>query len=93
METILNYFSSIDPVLGAFLATTFTWLVTAAGASLVFFFGNASRNISQRPGSSSASGVSSRGAVAAVRRLQPRLDQPDCFRIATVHGSGRLEFG
>ncbi len=43
METILAYFSSIDPVLAAFLATTFTWAVTAAGASLVFFFGNASR--------------------------------------------------
>ena len=40
---IERYFESIDPVLAAFLATTFTWLVTAAGASLVFFFGNASR--------------------------------------------------
>lgn len=35
--------AGMDPVLGALLATTFTWLVTAAGASLVFFFGNASR--------------------------------------------------
>lgn len=43
METILDFFSSIDPVLGAFIATMFTWVVTAAGASLVFFFGNASR--------------------------------------------------
>lgn len=43
MKPILDFFSSIDPVLAAFIATTFTWLVTAAGASLVFFFGNASR--------------------------------------------------
>ena len=43
MDTILAYFASIDPILGAFIATSFTWLVTAAGAGLVFFFGNASR--------------------------------------------------
>ncbi|MEZ4740483.1 MAG: ZIP family metal transporter [Flavobacteriales bacterium] len=43
MNEILSFFDSIDPVLGAFIATTFTWLVTAAGSSLVFFFGNASR--------------------------------------------------
>jgi ZIP family zinc transporter len=38
MESIINYFSTIGPVWAALLATTFTWLVTAAGASLVFFF-------------------------------------------------------
>ncbi len=38
MESIVNYFSHISPVWAALLATTFTWLVTAAGASLVFFF-------------------------------------------------------
>ncbi|MBL7952487.1 MAG: ZIP family metal transporter [Flavobacteriales bacterium] len=38
-----RFLAGIDPILAAFLATTFTWLVTAAGASLVFFFGNASR--------------------------------------------------
>ncbi|MFN3876334.1 MAG: ZIP family metal transporter [Flavobacteriales bacterium] len=43
MNAVLGFFGRIDPVLGAFLATTFTWLVTAAGASLVFFLGNASR--------------------------------------------------
>ncbi len=43
MDTVLDFLSGIDPVLAAFLATTFTWLVTAAGSSLVFFFGNASR--------------------------------------------------
>ena len=43
MKPILDFFHSIDPILGAFIATSFTWLVTAAGAGLVFFFGNASR--------------------------------------------------
>jgi ZIP family zinc transporter len=38
MDTLVAYFSSIDPAFAALLATTFTWLVTAAGASLVFFF-------------------------------------------------------
>jgi hypothetical protein len=43
MNQILDFLGRIDPVMGAFLATTFTWIVTAAGAGLVFFFGNASR--------------------------------------------------
>ena len=43
MNQVLDFFGRIDPVMAAFLATTFTWLVTAAGAGLVFFFGNASR--------------------------------------------------
>lgn len=38
MESILHFFENIDPVMGALIATTFTWLLTAAGASLVFFF-------------------------------------------------------
>ncbi len=38
MGSLIDFFRGIDPVLAAFLATTFTWLVTAAGASLVFFF-------------------------------------------------------
>ncbi len=38
MKEIENYFSSIDPTYAALLATTFTWLLTAMGASLVFFF-------------------------------------------------------
>lgn len=40
---LLEYFNDIDPVWAALIATTFTWLVTAAGASLVFFFKNLSR--------------------------------------------------
>lgn len=38
MEHIINYFESIDPILAALLATTFTWLLTALGASFVFLF-------------------------------------------------------
>ena len=38
MEQIVAYFESIDPILAALLATTFTWLLTAFGASFVFFF-------------------------------------------------------
>lgn len=37
-DTIVTYLSQTSPVKAAFLATLFTWLVTAAGASLVFFF-------------------------------------------------------
>jgi ZIP family zinc transporter len=36
MEAIISWFSQIHPVLAALLATTFTWLVTAAGAAMVF---------------------------------------------------------
>jgi ZIP family zinc transporter len=38
MESIIDYFSSISPVKGAFFATVFTWLLTALGASFVFLF-------------------------------------------------------
>lgn len=40
MEAVINFFKDIDPVYAALLATTFTWLLTAAGASLIFFFSN-----------------------------------------------------
>ena len=45
MQQIEHFFTHIDPVFAAFLATTFTWLVTAAGASLVFFFKNMHRGL------------------------------------------------
>ncbi|MBH45645.1 MAG: ZIP family metal transporter [Flavobacteriaceae bacterium] len=38
MNTLIDFFSSIDPVKGAFIATIFTWLLTAFGASFVFLF-------------------------------------------------------
>lgn len=36
MDIIIEYFQSINPILAAFLATLFTWGLTALGASLVF---------------------------------------------------------
>ncbi len=44
-NNLIQYLESIDPVLAAFYATTFTWLVTAAGASFVFFFKNMNRAV------------------------------------------------
>lgn len=38
MEFLIDFFKSIHPVKAAFLATTFTWLLTALGASSVYFF-------------------------------------------------------
>jgi ZIP family zinc transporter len=43
MNTLESFFKSIDPIYAALIATTFTWLVTAAGASLVFFFKSMNR--------------------------------------------------
>ncbi len=37
-DSIIHFFESIDPILAAFLATTFTWGLTAFGASFVSFF-------------------------------------------------------
>lgn len=44
-EQLVQYFSDIDPVLAALYATTFTWLLTASGASLVFFFKSMNRGV------------------------------------------------
>ncbi len=38
MQSVIDYFESIDPVLAALYASLFTWGLTAAGAALVFFF-------------------------------------------------------
>jgi len=45
MDQIIEYFSNLDPVLGALYATLFTWGVTALGASFVFLFKSMSRAI------------------------------------------------
>lgn len=44
-EQLVQYFTDLDPVLAALYATTFTWLLTAAGASLVFFFKTMNRGV------------------------------------------------
>jgi len=43
MQPIIDFFSSIDPVTGAFYATLFTWGITALGASFVFIFRSMNR--------------------------------------------------
>jgi len=45
MDSVIAYLESIDPILGALYATLFTWLVTALGAAVVFFFNKANRNV------------------------------------------------
>lgn len=45
MKQLEQYLVHIGPVWSALLATTFTWLVTALGASLVFFFKTMRRSI------------------------------------------------
>jgi len=37
-QDLIKYLETIDPILAAFYATMFTWVVTALGASFVFFF-------------------------------------------------------
>ncbi len=38
MDQVIDYLKSINPILAALYATLFTWILTALGASLVFFF-------------------------------------------------------
>ncbi|HEX6333562.1 MAG TPA: ZIP family metal transporter [Flavisolibacter sp.] len=45
MEQIEKFLTDIGPIYAALLATTFTWLVTAAGASIVFFFKTLNRGV------------------------------------------------
>ena len=45
MNTLENLVHQIGPVWAALIATTFTWFVTAAGASLVFFFKTIDRKV------------------------------------------------
>lgn len=42
---MLDWLSNFTPVTQAFLATMFTWAVTALGASLVFFFKRVNQNV------------------------------------------------
>lgn len=45
MEELLAYFEKLNPVYAALLAGTFTWLMTALGASLVFVYRNPSKKL------------------------------------------------
>ncbi len=41
----MTWFTSLDPILQALLATCFTWLLTALGAAMVFFFKSIDRRV------------------------------------------------
>jgi zinc transporter, ZIP family len=45
LESIEEFAKEIGPVKAAFLATTFTWFLTALGASVVFFFKSINRAV------------------------------------------------
>jgi len=45
LDLIIRYFETISPIVAALYATMFTWGVTAAGASFVFFFRTMNRNL------------------------------------------------
>lgn len=45
MNSIIEYFSDLSPVLAAFYASLFTWILTAFGASLVFLFKGMNRGV------------------------------------------------
>jgi len=45
MTHIISFFENQNPIMGALYATIFTWLMTALGASLVFFVKNLNRMI------------------------------------------------
>ena len=42
---MVNWFSGLNPILQALIATLFTWFVTALGAGLVFFFKTINRKV------------------------------------------------
>lgn len=42
---MISFLENINPIIGALLATLFTWAVTALGASIVFFFKKVNKNI------------------------------------------------
>ncbi len=44
-DAVVAYFEQIDPVLAAFIATVFTWSLTALGASVVFLFKTMNRKL------------------------------------------------
>jgi ZIP family zinc transporter len=44
-QEIVNYFTSINPIMAAGIATVFTWLMTLVGASIVFLFVKINRTV------------------------------------------------
>ena len=44
-QSIVDYFTKIDPILAALYASLFTWFLTALGASFVFLFKTMNRTV------------------------------------------------
>ena len=42
---MVDWFTGLNPVMQALVATLFTWFVTALGAALVFFFKTINRKV------------------------------------------------
>ncbi len=45
MDDLFSFFNNLGPIYSALIATVFTWMVTAIGASMVFFFKTMSRKV------------------------------------------------
>jgi ZIP family zinc transporter len=45
MDALFSFFKDIDPIFAALIATVFTWMITAMGASMVFLFKSMSRKV------------------------------------------------
>ena len=45
MDDLFSFFNSVGPIYSALIATVFTWMITALGASMVFFFKTMSRKV------------------------------------------------
>jgi len=45
VEDLVSFFGSVHPAVAAFMATGFTWFVTACGAALIFFFKDLNRRV------------------------------------------------
>lgn len=45
MSGLFNWFIDLNPITQAWIATTFTWMVTALGAAMVFFFKSIKREV------------------------------------------------
>ena len=45
MDDLFSFFNNVGPIYSALIATVFTWMITALGASMVFFFKTMSRKV------------------------------------------------
>lgn len=93
MHDILAFFERTDPVVGALLATTFTWFVTALGAALVLLIPTLSRKMLD--GMLGFTGgvmvaASFWSLLAPAIAMSERLGVPGWFPAAVGFGGGAL---